>query len=78
MKKFEPCKGCTKETGRHAGCHATCPKFAAAAEQNKERREAERRDRIIFGYIVLLYEAKMPRETQEHFDLDFLGRRATE
>lgn len=51
MKKFEPCKGCTKETGRHAGCHATCPKFAAAAEQNKERRENERRDRIIFGYI---------------------------
>lgn len=27
---------------------------------------------------VLLYEGKMPRETQEHFDLDFLGRRATE
>jgi hypothetical protein len=27
---------------------------------------------------VLLYEAKMPRETQEHFDLDFLGRRVTE
>ena len=51
MKKFEHCKGCTKETGRHAGCHATCTKYKAAAEQCKERREAERRNRIIFGYI---------------------------
>lgn len=51
MKKSEPCKGCKKETGRHAGCHATCPKYKAAAEQNKERREAERKNRIIYGYI---------------------------
>lgn len=51
MKKFEPCKGCTKETGRHAGCHATCAKYKAAAEQYKERRKAERANSIIFGYI---------------------------
>lgn len=49
--KYEPCKGCTKETGRHAGCHADCPKYKAATEQNRERREAERKTGIVFGYI---------------------------
>ena len=46
-----PCKGCTAETGRFPGCHATCPKYKAAEEANRERREAERRDRIVRHYI---------------------------
>ena len=48
---INPCKGCTPETGRFPGCHATCPKWKAAEEAKKERKEAERRERIVRHYI---------------------------
>ena len=48
----KPCKGCTKETGRFPGCHATCPKWKAAEKVKKERREAERKENIVRSYIA--------------------------
>ena len=52
MKSDQQCKGCTPETGRFPGCHATCPKYKAAEQANKERREAEKRDKIVRHYIA--------------------------
>lgn len=52
MKSDSPCKGCTKETGRFPGCHSTCPKWAAAEEVKKERKAAEKREKIVRQYIA--------------------------
>lgn len=50
--QFKPCKDCTTETGRFPGCHASCPKWKAVEQANRERREAEKRDRIVRHYIA--------------------------
>ena len=49
---IKPCKGCTPETGRFPGCHATCPKYKAAKEADRERKEAEKRESIIQQYVA--------------------------
>lgn len=34
-----PCKGCTAETGRSAGCHAECVKYAGWDNTRKEAKK---------------------------------------
>ena len=47
-----PCKGCTAETGRFPSCHADCPRYKAAKEADRERKEAEKKEKIVRNYIA--------------------------
>lgn len=40
-----PCKGCTKETGRSAGCHAVCERYIPWKENHDKKLEEKSRKR---------------------------------
>lgn len=42
-----PCKDCTKETGRHLGCHDRCPRYQDWKAELTAGREALRMDDFI-------------------------------
>ena len=44
-----PCKGCP---ARHAGCHATCPRYAEFKAGCEERREARTKLHPIADYTI--------------------------
>ena len=41
--KNNPCYKCTTETGRHIGCHSTCPKYIKANEEHNKLKEEIRK-----------------------------------
>lgn len=64
MGKITCCYGCTAETGRHLGCHDTCPKYQEQRERNQKEIDFRRGRTVFDAYRQQKYRRECRRQNE--------------